>query len=222
MKNRTLLKENKVLCQEIKNDLIQFKPVLAELKRSYESLELGAFNDSIFKTLMLTGSQNTISFYLNNLNEQLDRLGISSKIMKENMISNHTNVIEKFKNSIQNAKLFKPTIYHSRPLLSIKFISFNEVFVISKEDEEVIFETYCRIYINENELPVLEMANELLASYNNFLSFIEDQGISNNNSNCLNLLFSFNNGEPYVDADKLQGLITYKKRALDFQNRFTM
>ncbi len=220
MEKRKLLSENTQLYKEIASDLAQFRPVLAELKRTYEALEIGAFNQEKFKVLVLTGPKNTISFYVDSLEKQLDKLKITSSIMRKNAIASHSEITEALSNAVAKAKAFKPTIYSSRPTLSIKFISFEDGrFVISNEDSEAILETFCRTYIEVEELPILEIAEELQTTYNKFLTVVDDQKIATalgSRLNCLSLIFNTDkNGKASIDAGKLKGLITYKKRRID-------
>lgn len=219
---RTLLKENTALAHEIAGDLIKFKPVLADLKRAYDTLELGAFNQEIFKKLILTGATDTINFYVTTLNDQLDRLGITSSTMRQNTITGHDNIIQTLNQAIAKAKSFRPEVYSSngRPKLSLKFISFTDRFTVSDEDLEGLLETYCRIYLEEHEKPLFEIAHELETAYNKLLKIVEEQKIiSGTKLNFLNLILSENpSGKVGVDAGKLKGLITYNQRRVQYNS----
>ena len=62
---RILLKEDKTLCNEITKDLRDFLPALNELKTSYEALEVGNFSNTVFKTLITTGTKETSEKFIN-------------------------------------------------------------------------------------------------------------------------------------------------------------
>ncbi|MBP2281956.1 hypothetical protein H4V97_000274 [Flavobacterium sp. CG_23.5] len=212
---RTLIEENAQLGQEIARDLIQYKPALADLKRAYEAMELGLFSNEIFKTLILTGPSNTVAFYITTLNDQLDRLGITSSTMRLNTITGHDKIIEDLSLAVTAAKAFRPITYSRSAELSLKFISFDEgIFIVSDEDYDAILESFCRTYITEDEKPFLELAKELMTSYNKFLDVIDQQNIvTNSRLSCLGLIFSEDSSRKVcIDAGKLKGLITYKQR----------
>jgi hypothetical protein len=207
---RKLLKEDLAFCDKITNDLVKFTPVLQEIKRSYEALELGLFDNTVFQKLKLIGPSEYIKLYEDNLNAQLDSLKITSKIIRHNMMASHIDIIEALKVSVENAKGFSPDIYGSwTNLLSVKFISFNGSFIISPENREAILETYCRVYIDELDFPALDMAKELESAYNKYLKYLEDQNVLNiNKFDCLDLLFDCESEKISVDYDKLKYLTT--------------
>lgn len=216
---RTLIKENTALAHEIAGDLVQFKPTLADLKRAYEALEVGPFSNEIFKKLILTGTTDTIAFYVTTLNDQLNKLGITSSTMRSNAISGYDHIIEGLNMAVTAAKAFKPTIYGHRAILSMKFISFTDRFIITDEDFEAILEAFARTYISEEEKPFLELAQELTASYNKLLTFLDEQGVNSPfRLNHLQFILSIDsNGTAIIDAGKLKGLFTYKQRAKEFR-----
>lgn len=207
---RKLLKEDLYFCDKITSDLVHFTPVLQEIRRSYENLELGLFDNTVFQKLKLIGPSEYIKLYEDNLNAQLDSLKITSKIIRQNMMASHTDIIEALKVSVENAKGFSPDIYGSwTNLLSVKFISFNGSFIISPENREVILETYCRVYIDESDFSALDMAKELESAYNKYLKYLEDQNVLNiNKFDCLDLLFDCESEKISVDCDKLKYLTT--------------
>lgn len=178
---RILLKEDKTLCNEITKDLRDFLPALNELKTSYEALEVGNFSNTVFKTLITTGTKETSEKFINQLNQQLDSLKITSSLIRENSISNHTVLIENLNESLRILKNFKPAIYiNYRPKLTLKFISFDEVFLISSEDKENISESLCRIYLeNESEIETFEAIKNLKNAFNEYLKIVENSTIPN-------------------------------------------
>ena len=214
MDSRILIKENIELANEIAADLVQFKPVLANFKRAYEAMELGPFSNEIFKTLILTGTSNTIAFYITTLNSQLDKIGITSKKMRENSIAGHDNIIEDLKNALEAAKRFKPTIYSDRATLSLKFISFTDRFVITDEDFDAILESFARTYLSEEEKPFLELAQQLATSYNKLLDVLDKEGVRHYlRLNCLQFVLSIDsNQKVIVDPGKLKGVLSNRER----------
>lgn len=218
---RTLIKENIALGHEIASDLVQYKTPLADLKRAYEALDLGPLTNDIFKTLILTGTKNTVAFYITTLNSQLDKINIVSKIMRENAISDHDKIIEDLNKAVAAVKTFRPELPYSRSIsLPLRFISFTDRFIVTDEDFEAILENFCRAWISEEEKPILDLAEELMKSYNKFLDFVDEQKLMRGNTlNCLELIFNEDSErKACIDASKLKSLITYKQRYADFNN----
>ena len=217
MKNRILIKEDLHLFRQIATDLKQFMPVLNEIKASFEALEIGAFTNEIFKETVLLGPKKHMEIYVKNLNNQLDKLGITSSVIRQNAIKDHENVIERFKKAVEDAKRFYPEIYTAnRPKLTIKFISYEKgLFVISKEDKEMILETFCRIYIdNEEEEKLLEVVEKLKEAFNEYLDFYKTTGIPNVNSFLtITEVFKIDEDRKFItDPLVVKNLVSFKKR----------
>lgn len=217
MEKRILIKEDLHLFRQIATDLKQFMPVLNEIKASFEGLEIGAFTNEIFKETVLLGPKKYIEIYVKNLNNQLDKLGITSSVIRQNAIKDHEKVIERFKKAVDDAKRFYPQIYSAnRPKLTIKFISYEKgLFVISKEDKEMILEDFCRIYIdNEEESKLLEVVERLKEAFNEYLDFYKTTGIPNVNSFLtITEVFKIDEDRKFItDPMVVKNLISFKKR----------
>lgn len=217
MEKRILIKEDLHLFRQIATDLKQFMPVLNEIKASFEALEIGAFTNEIFKETVLLGPKKHMEIYVKNLNNQLDKLGITSSVIRQNAIKDHENVIERFKKAVEDAKRFYPEIYTAnRPKLTIKFISYEKgLFVISKEDKEMILETFCRIYIdNEEEEKLLEVVEKLKEAFNEYLDFYKTTGIPNVNSFLtITEVFKIDEDRKFItDPLVVKNLVSFKKR----------
>ena len=217
MEKRILIKEDLHLFRQIATDLKQFMPVLNEIKASFEALEIGAFTNEIFKETVLLGPKKHMEIYVKNLNNQLDKLGITSSVIRQNAIKDHENVIERFKKAVDDAKRFYPEIYTAnRPKLTIKFISYEKgLFVISKEDKEMILETFCRIYLDDDqEIEILETAKELQKNFNKYLDILNSSGINVfDKFLSLNHIFIINEeGKVEIKMEGVKSISTWKKR----------
>ena len=217
MEKRILIKEDLHLFRQITTDLKQFMPVLNELKSSFEDLQIGAFTNETFKQIILLGHTKHIDIYVKNLNNQLDKAGITIQIIRQNAIKDHEVVIERFKKAVNDAKRFYPEIYSvSRPKLVLKFISYQDgVFVISKEDKEMILETFCRIYLDDNqEIEILETAKELQKNFNKYLDILNSSGINVfDKFLSLNHIFIINEeGKAEIKMEGIKSISTWKKR----------
>ena len=218
MAKKILIKEDVNLYREIAKDLKQFIPVLNELKASYEALEIGTLNNDVFKQIILLGPTNHTELYIKNLNAQLEKIGITSSIVRENAIKNHEYIIERFKKAVNDAKKFYPEIYTAnRPKLVLKFISFQGgLFQISKEDKEMILESYCRIYLEtEEEIKLFQVSQNLAEAFNEYLEIFNQTGIQSidkHYSGSHVLKYDNDNNVMIINPEGVKGVSNYKKR----------
>ena len=218
MQNKILIKENTNQLNEISKDLKQFMPVLNELKVSFEALEIGAFTNDTFKQIILLGASKQIESYIKDLNNQLDKQGVTGSIQRQNAIKGHENVIERFNKAVNDAKEFRPDIYATaRPKLPLKFISHeNGLFVISKEDKEMILENYCRIYLDtEDEIYLYEVSQNLANAFNKYLEIFNQTGIQSidkHYSGSHVLKYDNDKNVMILNPEGIKGLSNYKKR----------
>ena len=217
MEKRILIKEDQEKFKEIAKDLKQFMPFLNEIKASFEALEIGEFTNEDFKKIVLLGPKNYMEIYIQNLNNQLDKLGVTISVIRQNAIKDHKNVIERFKKAVDDAKRFYPEIYSAnRPKLTIKFISYEKgLFVICKEDKEMILETFCRIYLDDDqEIEILETAKELQKNFNKYLDILNSSGINVfDKFLSLNHIFIINEeGKVEIKMEGVKSISTWKKR----------
>lgn len=217
MKNRILIKEDQERFVEISKDLKQFMPVLKEIKASFEALEIGEFTNDTFKQIILLGASKQIESYIKYLNNQLDKQGVTSSIIRQNAIKDHESVIERFKKSVDNAKRFQPQIYSSnRPKLSLKFISYENGFCISEEDKEMILESCCRIYLEtEEEIKLFQVSQNLAEAFNEYLEIFKQTGIQSINKHYSGshvLKYDNENNVMIINPEGVKGVSNYKKR----------
>ena len=217
MENRILIKEDNNLFRQIAQDLKQFMPVLNELKSSFEALEIGALTDKDFKQIILLGPTKHMEIYVKNLNNQLDKAGIISSVIRQNVIKGNEIVIERFKKAVNDAKSFQPNTYAtSRPKLVLKFISYQDgLFVISKEDKEMILETFCRTYLeNDEEIKLLKTVEKLKEAFNEYLDFYKTTGIPNVNSFlAITEVFKIDEDRKFItDPIAVKNLVSFRKR----------
>ncbi|MFY8096521.1 MAG: hypothetical protein ACOVMH_01785 [Flavobacterium sp.] len=170
---RVLVSEDKGLFNQIIKDFKQFLPILTELKKDYENLEIGEFNEEAFKILKEKGTSFFEDKFILKLNKELDKMGAESAFLRNNISSNSNVLIEKFKDSYKNAKKFIPETYtgEKRPTLKLEQISYKYTFFIDESDEELILENYCRLYLEtETELNVLAIVENLKNAANKLLN----------------------------------------------------
>lgn len=83
---RILIHENKNLLSEISTDLKQYLPLLQQVKKSYENLQLGNFSNDILKEIIKPGTGQIEKSFNESLNDQIEKAGISNTIVKSNLL----------------------------------------------------------------------------------------------------------------------------------------
>lgn len=184
---RELLQENRNLFGEICSDLNEYLPLLKQVQNSYENLELGDFSNEILKGLISPGVNGISKRFTEHLEKQIEKLEVTSSVVKENLLNGSKLLLLKFMESVQELKKFRPETYSRNNYLKLNFISFeNGTFYLSKENKEQILENDCRIYL-ENE-----QQKEL---YENLLNLIDAYSKLSETLNDLQFRFSYNQGK---------------------------
>lgn len=183
---KVLLHEDRNLMSEISSDLNKYLPLLKEVKKSYENLELGDFTNEIFKELVLHGTKGISQKFNKHLEKQIEKLEVTSSILIENLLTGTKPLITEFENKVFLLKKFKPDTYSRSSYLKLDFISYqNNCFYLSDEDKEQILEHDCRVYLeSEKEAELYENLKQLIEAYKKI----------NDNLNELEFRFAFNHG----------------------------
>lgn len=144
---RQLIHEDKELFEKIKKDLNAFSPLLVKMQNTYEGLEIGNFTNEVIQLLKNKGANPIEVAFYEYISTQLEASGVTSKIIRQNMINGSEPLFREFKTAFQNAKDFIPRQYglDLRPVLDFAHISFkdeNGLFIISQKSQDEILETY--------------------------------------------------------------------------------
>lgn len=219
---RTLIDQNNNLFNDICSDLNQFKPLLNNLKTIYESLEIGEFTNLVFKQIILSGTQEISNKFRDNIADNVEKLGVTNTLIKNNIISGSETLLEQFITYVDELKKFKPDVYAGRVhRLHLKSISHNSKgFVLTAEDKEQILETQCRIYLeSEAEHKLHEKLTTLIEAYNsvkenwdelgflynpNYSSFLQGLDVIKDN------FLSFNNGKYEIKPTSIRWAVNQK------------
>lgn len=175
-----LIDEDKSLLSLICKDTSQYLPLLEKLKKKYDSLQLGEFDNEIFKELINDGSGGVIEKYHQSLERQLNTLKIKSKIMRKNLVAEHNIYIENFKKSLLLVTSFMPHRFSRNvsPTLELNYISYhNGTFQILSEDIEAITDKHCRTYLStEIEVRAYKTIIKLNESYGDLKDIMSEIG----------------------------------------------
>lgn len=184
---RILIHEDKNLLSEISTDLRQYLPLLQQVKKSYEKLQLGDFNDDIFKEIVNSGTGQIEKLFNESLNDQIEKSGISNTILTSNILKDSEQLYFSFLENTKELKRFKPETYSRRNFLKLNVISYlNGSFILSDENKAQIIENESRIYLeNEKEKEFFENLKNLIEAYDKV----------NENLEQLQFRFSYNQGK---------------------------
>lgn len=187
MTKRILLFEDKPLMNEICGDISQYLPLLKKVKTHYDNLEMGNFNNEIFKEIVLKGIIGIEANFTKYLEDQMKKMDVTNSVLKQNLLNGCKPLFQRFVDAVDQLKKFKPETYSRNIGLKLKYISFiDEVFCLSNSDKEEILENDCRIYLeNEREL-------ELHKDLTKFIEAFEK--VSNNLKN-LKFAHNYRTGE---------------------------
>ena len=165
---RILIHENKNLLSEISTDLKQYLPLLQQVKKSYENLQLGNFSNDILKEIIKPGTGQIEKSFNESLNDQIEKAGISNTILKSNILKDSEQLYFSFLENTRELKRFKPETFSRKNYLKLNVISFqNGTFYLSDENKTQILENECRIYIeNEKEQELFDNLQNFIEAYN--------------------------------------------------------
>lgn len=218
MKTKILIKKDQDLFIDIAVQLKQFIPFLNELKSSFEGLEIGVFTNQDYKKIILLGHTYHIDLLKEIINKRLISLKIFDLETKEKALNQYEKQIERFKKSINNLKVFNNEFnVKGIPTLPLKFISFqNQLFVISKEDKEMILDTFCKTYLETpEEIKLYEASKKLSEAFNEYLEFFNSTGIPSINKHYAGshvLKYDENSKKMVLYLEGIKAVATYKKR----------
>ncbi|MHA7829454.1 MAG: hypothetical protein ACX93O_00040 [Flagellimonas sp.] len=151
---RILIHEDKKLFDDFQRQFKQYKPLLENLKKHYQLLEMGPFTNKVFKNLLEGGMVEFTKVYEAFIDKELDNGSTTSNRSLRNRIKNgFENDLLPLSNTLDTLKRFEPRYGKYRDVrsrLDLKHISYNDklmAFWISREDSETLKEKRCRTYI---------------------------------------------------------------------------
>lgn len=216
-KERILIAQDNSLLNEICSDLTYFKPLLANLKTIYESLEIGPFSNQVYKEIVYSGTAGISEIFRSSIESDIKSTGVIKSIIKDNIRSGSETLLNQFVVYVSELKKLKPDTFTRLKRLNLKYISFNDKgFVITSEDKENILEYLCRIYIETDyEHEIYEALLKFLDAFNDFDKNVVELGIINNaNANKLGVIAEIfllpENGKYKVNPESIRWAINRK------------
>ena len=165
---KILIHTDEKLFTAIQSDLKRFIPKLEKLKITYEALEMGTFTSEVMAKLKNQGANLIETEFYSNIKSQLDKAGITLKIIRLNLINQSQVTLTEFQNAFEEARNLEHPQYliDQRPVLNFNQISYNEKskeFEIDSEAKENILETKCKVYLTN------EIEKNIYDSLQNFI-----------------------------------------------------
>lgn len=221
---RILIHENTNLFSEIKKDLGQYLLHLEQVKKTYEKLQLGDFNDEILKQIVRTGTGQIENLFNESLTDQIEKAGISNIILKDNILRGSESLMIEFLEKCRALKRFKPETFSRRNYLKLNVISFeNGTFFLSEENKKEILEKECKIYIdNEKEKELFDNLKNFIEAYNKVNDNLDELKFRFGYEKGVGVAavantFLFLDGKQYsVKPEGLKFAVNYKENSLIF------
>lgn len=185
MKSRTTTKTDPILIYEDKTLLNNFInrgqllfPLVKNLKTAYEELEMpGVFNNDVYKKLISEPWEIEKAYNL-YLEEEISASGLRNTILRAAILVNTKDALNRLK-SVLGELVEKSKGYllsdSDFPLKAI-VIDDGEP-VLTKESQELILESQCRVYLNtDEEKAVYDKLQNLKSSYNELIESFDTVG----------------------------------------------
>ena len=235
MKTKKLIYEDSKGAESLHKDLKRLEPLLKEMYRNYENLELGHFEKDVFDRIKTKGAQILKSEYFGSIDKQLKKMGITSSVIKQNLRNGSADVFDKFASSVSAVKSFND--YHrsfndNTPYLKLDMIDFKAGwFRITEETENNFIEEHCKVYLEtEQEQKIYDAANKFMDGFKDLMSELDQvkfqgNGLRGNKSlsDIVSYFFSSNGNDyvlkPHSIKAAIQQNITYQERVKEFADR---
>jgi hypothetical protein len=185
MKSKTITKTERVLIHQddtLLNNFIsraeRLFPEIKKLQSAYEDLEMpGVFDDQIYKRL-ISEPWELEKAYKNHLQEILDAAGVHNTLIRANLLNGTESALNSLKSAltelVQKSKGCLPS-ESDFPLNAILIL--NGEPMLTEESRELILESQCRIYLNNDvEKMVYDRLQALKDAYNELLESFDTIG----------------------------------------------
>lgn len=179
MKERILISQDNELLKSICSDLNQFTPLLINLKKAYESLEIGEFSQTIYNEIIIIGTGKIAQRFVSSIELDIEKTGVIKSITKENIKKGADTILNEFLECVKGMKKFRPETYTREKWLTLNNISFSQKgFHISHDNKENILESQCRIYLNsEQDHNLYEDLTKFIESFEVIEKHMNEMGV---------------------------------------------
>lgn len=157
---KILISRDEHAIQRSVNDLIEFTTELFDLKRAFEVLNIGEYNNDVFHSQISHKGENEINTYLDNERNNLKRAGITNEVTINGILKNHDEVTNTYKESL--IKVFDKCS-NGNNYIDISLIEFSKgKFIVPKSSINILTEKMS-IYANgKEEIEIYQQLEKLL------------------------------------------------------------
>jgi|GEM_PF-4149949 len=230
MKAKKLIHQDNKGVESIHKDLKKIMPLLVNMLTGYETLEMGSFSAKVFQDIKNGGLRNMEQKYLRNMESQIKKAGITSSLIKGNLIKGSNEIFQKFKSDVQNVVSFRDYyrgFNDNTPFLKLDMIDYiGGSFMITEETEAKFIEEHCKVYLEtEQENKIYDAANKFMDGFNELKAELELVGYRGTmNVNSISEYFFHANEDqynlkPHSIKAAIQQNITYQARVKEFADR---
>ncbi|RXG13978.1 hypothetical protein DSM03_10191 [Leeuwenhoekiella aestuarii] len=230
MKAKKLIHQDNKGVENIRKDLKRIKPLLVNMLTGYEALEMGSFSGKVFQEIKKGGLRNMEQKYLRNMESQIKKAGITSSLIKANLIKGSNEIFQKFKDDVQNVISFR-NYYRgfndNTPFLKLEMIDYvGGSFMITEETEAKFIEQHCKVYLaTDQENKIYDAANKFMDGFKELQAELEAVGYRGtmNVNSIAEYFFHANDGQynlkPHSIKSAIEQDIIYKQRLKEFGSR---
>lgn len=157
---KILISRDEHAIQRSVNDLVEFTTELFDLKRAFEVLNIGEYNNDVFHSQISHKGENEINTYLDNERNNLKRAGITNEVTINGILKNHDEVTNTYKESL--VKVFDKC-NNGNNYIDISLIEFSKgKFIVPKSSINILTEKMS-IYANgKEEIEIYQQLEKLL------------------------------------------------------------
>lgn len=157
---KILISRDEHAIQRSVNDLVEFTTELFDLKRAFEVLNIGEYNNDVFHSQISHKGENEINTYLDNERNNLKRAGITNEVTINGILKNHDEVTNTYKESL--VKVFDKC-NNGNNYIDISLIEFSKgKFIVPKSSINILTERMS-IYANgKEEIEIYQQLEKLL------------------------------------------------------------
>lgn len=207
---RKLLHEDQAIYNSFQSHFPSISCTILALKKDYENLEIGEFNDGIYKELLAGRITEIEAKYNESLQATLTAIGPLNSQIKSNLLSNTDQFIKKLRDTRNRLISSTPASSVTGQPFPLYYITIIEGLpVLTEDNKESIKELHCRTYLqSEIEHEVYEKLGNLSAAYNALLKTFDKIGFKQH--------FEMNNLEQFYSKDDESGNLTIEPASIKY------
>lgn len=172
MSKRILVSRNESEIEKSVNCLNEHLIKMDVVKKEFESLNIGSFTNEVYKKLLTDKGENAVKQYYDNVNEELDKIGVKNEVTRNALLKEHESLTNVFK---ENVKTFLNNYSTANGIVDFNNYEFqNNKFVIPAEAVETIKENNSYYISDKKDIALYIAIKELLTAMQNVKGAVND------------------------------------------------